>query len=230
MAELKFLTVNDVRERIKKGEKNFSKCKIIGADFSGMDLSNVNFESSELEWIRFANCKLVNTNFTGAKIDLSCFSNSDLTRAVFEKAKVYSSGFLTVTFDKTSFKNADIQYVLFAGTNLGAADFTGASKIRMLASFAELRQEDFDYILKSLGQINLPPTHRTFVLTLLDNVKSITQEKLMKFYDTGRKFVTTSMKNGYYPGSESTDVYLGKASTYGGKTEYREKKRKAVYK
>ena len=145
MGKPRILTTNDIIEKIKKGEKNFSKSKIIAADFSGMDLTNANFESSELEWIRFADCKLIGTNFTGAKIDLSYFSYADLTKANFEKAKVYNSYFGNVTFDKTSFKNADIRYVLFVGTNLGAADFNGATKLTVLTSFTQLTQNSLTF-------------------------------------------------------------------------------------
>jgi uncharacterized protein YjbI with pentapeptide repeats len=219
MTELKLLTINDVREGIKKGERDFSKSRIIGADFSGMDLSNIDFSSSQLEWVRFANCKLINTNFTSTKIDLSYFSNSDLTKAVFAKAKIYNSGFLNVTLDKTSFMNADIQYVLFVEANLGAANFSGANRIRVLTSFTELTQEDFNFILSALAQVNLPPSHRTYVTTLLDNVKGLTQEKLMKFYDMGRKIIASS--TGYEHLSDS-----GRASTYSGKTKYGMQKKK----
>jgi len=227
MSKLRFLTTNDVIKKIKKGDKDFSKCKIIAADFSGMDLSNANFESSELEWARFADCKLIGANFTNAKIDLSYFSYSDLTKAVFEKAKIYNNYFGNVIFNKTNFKNADIRYVLFVGTNIGAADFSGASKIRMLTSFTELTQDDFNFIMNALEKVNLPLSHRTFAVALLDNVKTLTEEKLLKFYDMGRKAATTFMRNVYSPASESGGIYSENTlGAYTNKGVYRPKTKK----
>jgi len=220
---LKFLTPNDAIKKVKSGEKDFSKCKIVGADFSGMDLSNATFESSELEWVRFGDCKLIGTNFAGAKIDLSYFSNSNLTKAVFKKAQVYNSYFGSVILDKTDFGGADLRYVLFIETNVGAADFSGANRIRMLTSFGELTQEDFNFVVSTLGKIDMPPQHRAAALIIIGNVKTMTEEKLLKFYDMGRMSMTASMKD-YSPGTVDAGVYPRDAGVYTDKAKYGERK------
>lgn len=75
-------------DRILKGERNFVKAELEGANFQGMDLTGVDFSEAELDRANFKNANLANVNFTNAELDEANLSGANIKGAIFKNTEL----------------------------------------------------------------------------------------------------------------------------------------------
>ena len=131
-------------EHAELGALEFTKCVLIGCDWSNLDLSKARFYDCD-----FTQCKFFGTNFIGAyfkttqfnhtNLNYANFSDSTLKQVTFENCELIESLFQTCTFSKIEFRHTNINLANFWGTNLKGIDFSNT---------------EFDAIEVTLDQLN----------------------------------------------------------------------------
>lgn len=191
MPELKILTQDEIIKRIHKGEKNFSNIRLVGANLEGQKLDGAIFRNCEFIFVRFAYASLVGADFTGSIIEGGGFSTANLTRANFQHTKMHYTYFGNAIFDKTDFRFSEINFSYFGETQLGGADFTNARISRMITSWSEVTEDEFNTILRTFldtaNRLNIPRARILQMKSFLESVKGSAGERLKLTYDMMNK-------------------------------------------
>jgi uncharacterized protein YjbI with pentapeptide repeats len=118
--------------------KEASDASFAGFSFINCDLSESNFEHSNLQAVKFINCNLT----------LACFYGANLTQTDFSKSILKGAEFEEATLHATNFQNTDLADALvLSDSNVFSCFWDGANV--MNASF-----EDSDFVSKALnGQL-----------------------------------------------------------------------------
>ena len=108
-------------------------------DFTGADLSEVDFTDTDYSGAIFTGANLTNANFTNAKLIKSIFTDANLTGAVFSDADMRDSVLTNATFSgrqsqsmdntfiRTNLRYANLDNVHFKNNNFTNADLRGAN-------------------------------------------------------------------------------------------------------
>jgi uncharacterized protein YjbI with pentapeptide repeats len=120
-------------ERCKSEKKRVDLVAEFGVDFSGLDLSRVDFRGTHavgfetiLRNANFSNCNLQHAEFGGAILDGVDFTGADLKEAAFVTASLKQATFLRVNLKATRFYQSDLSLAKLTGADLSSADITGS--------------------------------------------------------------------------------------------------------
>lgn len=187
----KFLTQDEIIKLIQKGEKNFSNIKLVGTNLEGQKLDGAVFRDCEFIFVRFAYASLIDADFSGSVIEGGGFSNANLRGANFQRTKMHYTYFGNAIFDKTDFRFAEIDFSYFGETQLGGADFNNAKISKMITSWSEVTEEEFDTILRTFldmaNRLNVSRARIMQMKSFIESVKSTAGEKLKLAYETFNK-------------------------------------------
>ncbi|MDR1268976.1 MAG: pentapeptide repeat-containing protein, partial [Planctomycetaceae bacterium] len=120
----------------------------LGTDFSGLDLSEIDFKRLErgvfTSQADFSNCNMRGISFYGAVLHNCNFTNTDLTNAKFWFCEFQGTDFSHAKLKNTEFSYCNMQNVQFSGLNAGSPFFEGYSFFEAVNfSNAQLRNTNF---------------------------------------------------------------------------------------
>ncbi len=96
--------VKQVVEAYEKGKRDFYCYDAIeGGDFSGLDLSGINFWDTGLRRVNFSGCILKDATFVAAGLDYANFEGADLTGSDFREASVENANFTAANLTNVDF-------------------------------------------------------------------------------------------------------------------------------
>ncbi len=119
------ISLQELKDRYEKGERDFSDTDIRMNQFDNMNLSGCNFSGSNLSFSSFRSANLNGCNFTGANVEWSNFSRANLDNTDFSGAKAWYSCYNDATIKDAVFTNADMSYSLFLNVEKNYKDITG---------------------------------------------------------------------------------------------------------
>ena len=111
-------------------------------DFTGADLSEVDFTDTDYSGAIFTGANLTNANFTNAKLIKSIFTNANLTGAVFSDADMRDSVLTNATFSGRQSQSMDKTFI---GTNLRYANLDNVHFKNNNFTNADLRHANIDH-------------------------------------------------------------------------------------
>lgn len=136
--ERKYLSPQEIIERYKKGEQDFSNIMCISAEFGGVVLAGAVFRNSDLSYSNFDHADLTDADFTGANLDWCSFRRAKMRKTNFAGASIKWSVLHEAILEQTSFARADLSWSLMFDTVRHAADWTDAITATCAFSEAEL--------------------------------------------------------------------------------------------
>jgi uncharacterized protein YjbI with pentapeptide repeats len=121
-------------ERCKNEKKRMDLVAEFGTDFSGLDLSGVDFRGyyavdyeTNLRNVNFSNCNLQRAEFGAAILDGADFTGANLEGATFVTASLKQATLLRVNLKGTHFYQTDLSGAKLAHADLSSADITGSN-------------------------------------------------------------------------------------------------------
>ncbi len=112
---------------IAAGIRFFAGIDFTGADFSGLDLRDVNFQGAWLESADLRNANLSGADFTGAVLAHAKLEGAICIGAKFGKANLGKAALARGVFDDADFSEAVLMRCAFAGTQMRRARFAKAN-------------------------------------------------------------------------------------------------------
>lgn len=109
------------------GIKFFAGIDLTGADLSGLDLRDVNFEGAWLESVNFAQTNLSGANLSGAVLAHANLQGAIAIGANFAKANLGKAVLAHGVFDDADFTEATLMHCAFADTQMRRARFAKAN-------------------------------------------------------------------------------------------------------
>ncbi|MGJ7606198.1 DUF2169 family type VI secretion system accessory protein [Variovorax sp. LT1R20] len=109
------------------GIKFFAGIDLTGADLSGLDLRDVNFEGAWLESVNFAQTNLSGANLSGAVLAHANLQGAIAIGAKFAKANLGKAVLAHGVFDDADFTEATLMHCAFADTQMRRARFAKAN-------------------------------------------------------------------------------------------------------
>ena len=104
-------------EAYRRGVREFMGLEAVeNGNFSGLDLTGINFWDIGLKGANFSRCILTDASFIASDLEGANFEGADLTRTTFRHAFVVDA----------NFRNADLTNVDFQVRHLTGADLSGA--------------------------------------------------------------------------------------------------------
>lgn len=116
----------EMTRAIAAGIRLFSRADFTGADFSGLDLREVNFEGAWLESVNFSNANLSGATFAGAVLAHANLEGAIAIGASFREANLGKAQLARGVFDGSDFSQAMLMHCAFGGTQMRRANFTKA--------------------------------------------------------------------------------------------------------
>lgn len=176
--EQEYRTIDYAAEKFTKGE--YENCAFHNCNFTGVDLSNINFIECTFENCNFSLAKVINTGFrevtfTGCKLLGMRFEdcNDFLFFVNFSDCLLNLSSFFKKKLKNTSFKNCSMREVYFSNCDLSSAlfqncDLRGAVFDKTILEKADFRTA-FNYsIAPDNNKIKKAKFSRDGVVGLLD--------------------------------------------------------------
>jgi len=109
---------------------------LAGADFSGLDMSQIkltglampgaNFSHTNLQKAVIAGMDLTEADFSGADLEEALMAGVNVTRANFQGANLKGAKVNATNFESANLSGADLSATTFVATNVSGADFTQA--------------------------------------------------------------------------------------------------------
>lgn len=232
MKEKTLMNAFQLKESYKKGRRDFSNIRVVGADLSGSNWSGSIFRNSNFEGTSFSYCNLTDADFSGAQLNIGGFLRSNLTRASFKKAEISFISFENATFDNTNFQGSVLRYSIFFEANIGAADFTNASMLHVYMTIEETRNLTeaevnnlFNLAFSELKKMNVHQSRFFGIKSYWDTMKDQHLTTLSSFYDMafGKKSfpITSSYEK---RGTKGATKYQPSGGVYAGQGGYKVKK------
>lgn len=100
----------------------FSKQKLCGADFSGVNFHEGDFRWSDISWGKFSGADFRNADFSAVNFHEAKFGGAEFFGVDFRW-----SNFHGANFERAIFKGANLSWTNFCGANFHGADFWGAN-------------------------------------------------------------------------------------------------------
>lgn len=175
----------------RPGREVIDLAKAFGTDFTGLDLSGVNFvpegydtsakgvdfSGCDLRKARFYDAELIGCNFTGADLSEAFFYCANLNRAIFDGAIMYQTEMQYARLQGARFSRLDVSSCTLAKMDFQGADLSGTN-------FSGTNTGDEGGI--HFGQANL----------------------------TGASFAGTRLRFSYFAGADLTGVNFAGADLY----------------
>ena len=117
----------EMARAVPAGIRMFAGIDFTGADLSGLDLREANFEGAWLEAVDFRNANLSGANFSGAVLAHARFDGAIAIGTSFCKANLGKAMLAGAVFDDADFSGAMLMGCAFANTQMRRAVFTGAN-------------------------------------------------------------------------------------------------------
>ena len=118
---------DEMARAVAAGIKFFAGIDFTGADFSGLDLREVNFEGAWLESADLRNANLSGANLAGAVLAHANLEGVIAFGARFSKANLGKALLARGVFDGSDFSDAVLMRCAFAGTQMRHANFAKAN-------------------------------------------------------------------------------------------------------
>ncbi|WP_431125285.1 DUF2169 family type VI secretion system accessory protein [Variovorax paradoxus] len=118
---------DEVSRAVQAGIKFFAGIDFTGADLSGLDLREANFEGAWLESVDFRNSNLSNADLSGAVLAHANLEGVIAIGAKFDKANLGKAILARGVFDDSDFTEAVLMHCAFAGTQMRRARFAKAN-------------------------------------------------------------------------------------------------------
>ena len=118
---------DEMARAVAAGIKFFAGIDFTGADFSGLDLREVNFEGAWLESADLRNANLSGANLAGAVLAHANLEGVIAFGARFSKANLGKAVLARGVFDGSDFSDAVLMRCAFAGTQMRHANFAKAN-------------------------------------------------------------------------------------------------------
>ncbi|MEM8603914.1 MAG: pentapeptide repeat-containing protein, partial [Cyanobacteria bacterium P01_H01_bin.121] len=134
---------NELLDRFKQGQRNFSKLMLRRAKLAKAELSLVTFDEANLEHSNFHSAQLAGANFIHARLGDVNFSFANLLGANFFKAQLRKANFTNALVSGGEFLAADLRQANFTNASCVGIDFSGANL------------QDTDFSNANLQQANL---------------------------------------------------------------------------
>lgn len=230
MEKLKFMTSNEVTEKIEKGERDFSNIKVFRLELIDKKLDGISFKNSELEGCRLRGSSLVGADFSGTKMNICDFVRADLTKASFKFSKLDWVAFPESILNGTDFTKSFLMNVLFVDANTAVANFSDAAMVNVIRTRPELTKDIFDRWASVYTGYNWQSQSKVFWNSLISGMKKTYFSNIGRSYIEGKRFSTTSRYKPQFK-SESGETYFPlvsvydqKSSRYANKGKYAKKK------
>ena len=91
------------------------------ADFTGMDLSNLDFEGSNISHANFTDADLSCANLIGVDVSDCNFTNTNLFKADLHRADLFQANLTKANLYKSRLSEADFRYTILTDACLGQA-------------------------------------------------------------------------------------------------------------
>lgn len=118
------LTVDDVKEKLSRGDKDFEGANLEGLDLSGKDIifgEGFNFKNANMKGVIFRkNSEIKNSNFTGAQLQGATMENMTLVGNDFTNAKMHNIKLSVSNMSKSNLTNTEMQSSELVKTNLSS--------------------------------------------------------------------------------------------------------------
>jgi len=121
-------------ERCKNEKKRADFIAEFGNDFTGLDLSRIDFRGhhyvnheSNLRNADFSNCNLQGAEFGAAVLDGAAFTDANLEQSSFVTASLKNTTFTRVNFGGTRFYQSDLSGAKLIAADLSSANITGSN-------------------------------------------------------------------------------------------------------
>ncbi|MEZ2297759.1 DUF2169 domain-containing protein [Variovorax sp. RCC_210] len=118
---------DEMARAVAAGIRLFAGIDFTGADFSGLDLRNVNFVGAWLESANLRNSNLSGADFSGAVLAHANLEGVIAIGTRFAKANLGKAVLAGGVFDESDFSGAMLMHCAFAGTQMRRARFARAN-------------------------------------------------------------------------------------------------------
>jgi uncharacterized protein YjbI with pentapeptide repeats len=118
---------SEMARAVPAGIRMFARIDFTGADLSGLDLRDVNFEGAWLEAADLRNANLSGADLSGAVLAHARFEGAIAIGTKFRKANLGKAKLGGAVFDDADFSGAILMGCALAGTQMRRADFRGAN-------------------------------------------------------------------------------------------------------
>lgn len=154
--ERKNISLQEITERYRKGERNFSSIKC-SADFTNLDLKGIIFKNADLSFSTFRGAQLQDADFADANLEWTDFSLANLAGAKLVKANCTYSLFNDAVFDRADARNADFSWSLLFNVNFHSANIAGANFVTAAFSVADITKEGLEHVSFMTANLRIPP-------------------------------------------------------------------------
>ncbi len=118
-----------MRQALAGGLRFFVGMDFTGADFSGLDLRDVNFTGAWLEAVDFRQANVSGANFSAAVLAHACLEGAIGIKATLRTANLGRSRWKGAVFDEADFTDAQLSHADLGGASLRRARIQGAMLI-----------------------------------------------------------------------------------------------------
>src|SRR3989338_1633862 len=162
------LTTAKIMKMYKGGRRDFSNVRCIGGLFSGVNLSDTNFRSSNLSFSDFSNANLSNTDFTKANMCWSDFENANFRNSKLNNTNLSWCAFINTKFEGADVSWSDFSWCLLININLGSTEQKGARFGNVARSWEEITDYGMQLALKFLNDAKIPSKLKSILNSIVD--------------------------------------------------------------
>ncbi len=225
----KTMSLQEILERYRNGERNFSEITCTNTDFNNLNLSGSDFSRSNLSFSSFDGANLSNCDFSECNLEWSSFRRTNFTNANFEKANLTYCDLSNAIFEKANLRNADLSWSIAFNTNIHAADIKGASTATVAFDTSQLTKEGLEHVQMVLARSKSQLPYELHLL--LRFAVSAIHEKAQYLNvqpETKSAYATFNVGSGYKSGSIGTEAGVSYSVTnpYATSAPYKADKKK----
>lgn len=225
MSEKKFVSVAEILERYKKGEKNFSNIVCKGANLGGVDLNGCNFSYSDLSFTDFSRSTLIGCDFSEANLEWSDLTFANLSKSNFYRANIAYSVFNDAIVDGANFTEANLEWSLAFNCRLHAANLKGAKIFTIAYNISDISENGMAHAEEMLRRLkgSIPFSVWLAIRYSIDKTKGTvqaTQEVTRTVGTYGIKRGTDALSKPTKEYSPSEKGLYTETTTYGFETQY----------
>lgn len=230
---MKHLSSEQIIRDYKKGRKDFTGIECKSGNFSGYNLKRIVFRNSNLEGSSFSGCNLDDADFSNCNLQWINFDHASLRRTKFANADLRWAKSTAPIFESTSFRDADLSEAYIFEADMGSADFTGASKERLVTKFSEVTDTDFMTAEQELRRRGISLSIAMKISSGIEKMKKRWKRFIGIGKEEEKKTSVYSANEGSYSKDSATGEPCGCNISYGsggsiyeGRTKYRERGKK----
>lgn len=225
---MEHLSADEIIERYKKGERDFSNIESKSSNFAGHRLKGIIFKGSDLEGASFSGSTLDGANFSNSNLQWANFDHASLRNTDFSGADLRWMKATAPVFEKTLFIGANLDEAYIFEANMNEANLTNSIRNRLATKFSEVNDTDF---MTSEEELRRRGLSFELVLKINSGIRRMKQrwEKFIGIEKAEEKPISYDKKVGYQKEAKEdykTQTYGETDDIYDNKTEYRKKERK----